>query len=404
MRKYVIVGNGVAGVTAAQTLVHADPSSEVHIIGEEPYLYYRRPRLVKLVAGEIEQDAIYYRPPEWYAEHGIHLHLGVRVMSLNPKDNLIILADGSNVHYDSLLLATGGRPFMPPIEGADKVGVFTLRTLDNALAIKTYARDIHSAVVIGGGLLGLEMARALQAICKEVTVVEFAPYLMPRQLDQEGSQVLKTILETHGLHILTSATVKAILGHDHAMGIQLKGGNIVDSELVIISTGIRCRVELAQDARLKVGRGVIVDEHMHTSATNIYAAGDVVEFDGQTYGTIPAAIEQAQIAAANMVTPGNSTYSGTLPVINIKVTGIDITSMGKSVVEAEKYTHLRHTDIAAGQYRKYVLNKGRMVGAILLNDKERVQPVAKLIKQNVDISAHADHLMDDDFNLESLSI
>lgn len=402
MKKYVIVGNGVAGVTAAKTLVHADPSSEVHIIGEEPYAYYRRPQLVKFIAGEIEQNAICYRPPEWYAERGIHLHLGVRAMSLNPKDNLIILADGSNVHYDSLLLATGGQPFIPPIEGADKIGVFTLRTLDNALVIKSYARDIDNAVVIGGGLLGLEMARALQAICKEVTVVEFAPYLMPRQLDQEGSQVLKTLLEAHGLRILTSASVEAILGHDRAMGIQLKGGQIMDSELVVISTGIRCRVKLAQDVRLEVGRGIIVNEQLHTSVANIYAAGDVVEFNGQTYGTIPAAIEQAQIAAANMVAPGSGTYSGTLPVINIKVTGVDITSMGKSVVEAEKHTHLRHTDMAAGQYRKYVLNKGRMVGAILLNDKERVQPVAKLIKQNVDVSAYTDHLMDDDFNLESL--
>jgi len=186
--KHVIVGNGVAGVTAAQAIVRADRSAEVHIFGAEPYLYYRRPLLWEFIAGQIEQQTLYFRPADWYAGQGIHLHPGVRVDSLDPTAHQIEPSNGSTVEYDRLLLATGARPFVPPCEGADKEGVFTLRTLDDAVAIRKHAQGASTAVVIGGGLLGLETARALRAVGLDVTVVEFAPHLLPRQLDAEGAE------------------------------------------------------------------------------------------------------------------------------------------------------------------------------------------------------------------------
>ena len=400
--KHVIVGNGVAGVTAAQGIVRADPEAEVHIFGAEPYPYYRRPLLWEFIAGQIEQDDLYFRPAAWYAERGIQLHLGVQVTALDPAAHRLTLADDSHVDYDRLLLATGGRSFIPPCEGTDKDGVFTLRTLDDALAIKAYARQASTALVIGGGLLGLETARALHTAGLDVTVVEFFPYLLPRQLDQEGAEVLQSLLETQGLEVVTGATTQAVLGEVCADCIRLKDTRVIEGDLVIFSTGIRSEAKLAQAAGLEVKRGIVVDGHLQTSAEDVFAAGDAAEFEGRVYGIIPPAIDQARVAAANMVTPGSATYSGSMPATTLKVAGAELTSLGESVAEGDEYTHLRHTDHAGGQYRKLVLQDGRMVGAIFLNDPTRVRPATQLMEREVDVSAHADRLLDDDFDLKSL--
>jgi len=417
--KHVIVGNGVAGVTAAQSIVRADPSAEVHIFGAEPYPYYRRPLLWEFIAGEIDQDALYFRPPDWYAERGIHLHLGVQVTALDPASHGLTLqqlsgqagqalADGSQVGYGRLLLATGGRPFVPPCEGTDKDGVFTLRTLDNALAIKAYAQQVSTAIVIGGGLLGLETARALHTAGLQVTVVEFFPYLLPRQLDAEGAEVLQSLLDAQGLQIITGATTEAILGDVSAECIRLGDSRMIDGELVLFSAGVRCEMSLAQAAGLEVNRGIVVDGQLQTRwagghpAEDVFAAGDVAEFEGRIYGIIPPAIEQARVAAANMVAPGSATYTGTMPTTTLKVAGAELTSLGESVAEGNEYTQFRHADLPAGQYRKVVLRDGRVIGAILLNDPARTRPITQLIEREVDVSDYAEQLLNDDFDLKSL--
>jgi len=400
--RHVIVGSGVAGVTAAQAIRQADPDAEVHIFGAEPYLYYRRPQLWEFIAGQIEQDALTYRPVEWYAERGIALHLGTEVTELNPAARHVALADGTQVAYDRLLLATGARPFIPPCEGTEKDGVFVLRTLDDALAIKAYAREVDTAIVGGGGLLGLETARALHTAGLDVTVVEFFPYLLPRQLDEEGAGVLQTLLEAQGLHVVTGATTTAILGVPCADCIQLQSGAKVKGDMVLFSTGIRSEATLAKEADLEVNRGIVVNGHLQTSVEDVFAAGDAAEFEGRVYGIIPPAIEQARIAAANMVTPSSATYTGTIPSTTLKVAGAELTTMGEALVEGEEYTQLRHADAASGHYRKIVLHDGRVVGAILLNDKERTRPIRQLIERGVDVSAYADQLLNDDSDLKSL--
>ena len=400
--KHVIVGSGVAGVTAAQAIKQADADAEVHLFGAEPYPYYRRPQLWEFIAGQIEQDALTYRPAEWYAERGIELYLGTEVTALDPAAHHVALVGGSQVTYDRLLLATGARSFIPPCEGMEKDGVFALRSLDDALAIKAYARGIDTAIVVGGGLLGLEAARALHTAGLDVTVVEFFPYLLPRQLDEEGAQVLEALLKAQGLHVVTSATTTAILGVPCADCIQLQSGKKVTGDMVLFSTGVRSDTTLAKEAGLEVNRGIVVDGHLQTSAEDVYAAGDVAEFEGQVYGIIPPAIEQARVAAANMVEPGSVTYSGTMPATTLKVAGAELTTLGEAVVEGEEYTELRRADAALGRYRKVVLHDGRIVGAILLNDKERTQPVRQLIERGVDVSAHADQLLNDDFDFRSL--
>jgi nitrite reductase (NADH) large subunit len=374
MQRYVIVGNGVAGVTAAQSIVRADPAAEVHIFGAEPYPYYQRPRLWEFLAGEIEH----------------------------------------RIHYDRLLLATGAQPFVPLFAGADKDGVFTLRTLDDARAIKAYAGDesarsggfsrFRSAVVIGGGLLGLETARALLSLGLDVSVLECAPHLLPRQLDAEGAQVLQARLEAMGLHFLTNAVTETILGNEAVRSVRLKDGRVVEGELVLISTGIRPRIELAQEAGLEVNRGLIVDEQLRTSAADVYAAGDVAEFEGVVYGIIPAAVEQAQVAAANMIADGSATYSGTVPATTLKIVGIDLTCLGNATATSVEFplsvvTVLRQVDPTAGVYRRLALRDGKIVGAILLGDTQNVRPLKRLIATGRDVSANSDRLLDENLDL-----
>lgn len=419
MRRYVIVGNGVAGVTAAQSITRSDPAAEVHIFGEEPYPYYQRPRLWEFLAGEIEQQALSFRPLEWYEAKGIQVHLGARVTTLDPAEHWLTLADGSNVSYDRLLLATGGQAFVPPFAGTDKEGVFTLRTLDDARAMRAYAcgepldftqdkrcqtaNDIRSAVVIGCGLLGLETARALLSLELDVTALESSPHLLPRQLDAEGAQILQARLEAMGLHFLTDVITEAILGNERATGVQLKDGRVVEGELVLISTGIRSRVELARAAGLEVHHGVIVDEQLRTSAADIYAAGDVAEFEGVVYGIIPAATEQAQTAAANMVTAGSAVYHGTVPATTLKVVGIDLTCLGDATASEDGCVILRRADPSTGIYRRLALRDGKVIGATLLGDTRNVQPLKRLIATRRDVSAYSDRLLDESLDLKALA-
>jgi nitrite reductase (NADH) large subunit len=469
--RYVIVGNGVAGVTAAQSIVRADPGAEVHIFGAEPYSYYQRPRLLEFLAGEIEQQTLYFRPLEWYAAKGIQVHLGARVIALDPAEHRLTLADGGSIHYDRLLLATGGRAFVPPFAGADRDGVFTLRTLDDARAIKTYAcgepfdyaqdrrrrtaSGVRSATVIGGGLLGLETARALLSLRLDVSVIECKPHLLPRQLDAEGAQVLQARLEALGLHILTDAATETILGtenqNERACSVRLTDGRVVEGDIVLISTGVRSRVELAREAGLEVNRGLIVDEQLRTSAADVYAAGDVAEFacgepfgfaqdkcrrtEGVVYGIIPAAIEQAQVAAANMVADpsttlrrgsgqgsghrplassghrpsassghgGSATYSGTVPATTLKIVGIDLTCLGEATATGDGYVVLRQVDPVAGVYRRLALRDGKIVGAILLGDTQNVRLLKQLIATGRDVSAYSEQLLDENLDLKALA-
>lgn len=405
MTRYVIVGNGIAGVTAAQVVAGAEPGADIHLYAAEPYPYYRRPQLPDYIAGAVTEADITYRPPDWYERQGIHVHLGSPVVELDVSCGRVRLVDGLLAPYDRLLLTTGGWAWVPPIEGADRPGVFTLRTLDDARAIRAYARSVKEAVVIGGGLLGLETARALRALHLEVRVVEFGGHLMPRQLDREGAAVLQGILEQMGIRVFTGAVTEAILGNGGVRSVRLKDGQELPAGMVVCSTGVRPDTALAERAGVTVQRGVVVDAHLRTSAEEVYAAGDVAEAGGVVYGIIPAAVEQARVAGANLVTPGSAVYSGTLPATTLKVVGADLTSLGECTAEGEGLLQLRYAQPQTGRYRMLALRQGRVVGAILLNnDREQTLAVRRLMQQATDVSAYADRLLDEDFDLTSLIV
>ena len=401
MPRYLIVGNGVAGITAAQGLVRGD-DAEVHVFGSEPYPYYQRPRLWHYLAGEIAREELYFRPFEWYAARGIHVHPDTRVIVLDPAGHRIQLADGSWEPYDRLLLATGGRSFVPPFEGVDLEGVFALRSLDDALAIKRLADQVSNVVVIGGGLLGLETARALVAPGRRVSVVEIAPHLLPRQLDVTGAQVLQSRLEAMELRIYTDAATRAIVGNTRVSGVLLTSGRTIPAELVILSTGIRSRIELARDAGIEVNRGIVVDEQLGTSAPDVYAAGDAAEFQGTVYGIIPAAIEQARTVAGHMAGNGASPYQGTLPSTTLKIVGIDLTCLGDSVADGPEHVVLRYSDQAAGIYKRLALDPSTIIGAILMGDVTDAHWIQRLIDDKRDVSAFGGRLLDGGVDLKAL--
>lgn len=403
---YVIIGQGVAGVNAARSLAQVRSNNdEIHIYTDEKYLYYPRPRLPAFLAGEITLEELILYPAEWYEKRGIQVHLGQTVTAVDPGSRQITLADGRQVKYDRLLLANGSRPNVPPIKGADKKGVFTLRTIANALEIQAFARTIEQAVVIGGGLLGLEAARAVSVLGPKVTVVEFFERLLPRQLDFEGAQVLQREMERFGLTIVTGAATEEILGDGTVRGIRLKDGREFPGQMVIISAGIRPNTELAAAAGIQVNRGVVVDKAMRTSAEDVWAAGDVAEFEGRIWGIVTAATEQARVAAANMAAPAGetpATYVDIIPSNTLKVVGIDLTSIGLVNPEGDGYEEIRRKEESAGRYEKLVLKDGRIVGAIILGNKEKVRPLTELITRGTDVSAHKDVLLEDSFDLNSL--
>lgn len=399
--RYLIIGNGVAGINAAKTLADKVKGAEIIIYAAEKHAYYNRWQLPSLLAGEATPQDLYFYPPEWYRERGIQMNVGMPVKALQPQAKRVTLADGAEIAYDRLLLATGGFAAIPPIEGVNKRGVFVLRTMEDALAIRAHADGAKQAVVIGGGLLGLEAARALHALGLPVTVIEFFPRLLPRQLDAPGAEVFQRLIERSGLRVLTGASCERFLGDEAVNGVQLKGGQTLACDLVVVSAGVRSSLQLAKDAGLQVNRGVVVNDRLQTSAPDIYAAGDVAEFNGQVYGIIPAAIEQATVAALNMAGE-ESIYRGTIPSTTLKVAGIDLTAIGEVNPEGDGFVEQRFADSAQGLYRKFVVRNGRIVGAILIGDKKHVAPITRLIKSATDISAQLEHLTRPEFDPRAL--
>lgn len=401
-RQFVIIGNGIAGITTAATLAASAPDAKILVYTDETYPYYRRPWLPDFLSGRLDKEELYAYPSEWYSKRHIQVHLGQQVTAIAPSEQHIALSSGEKVRYDKLLLSCGGYSFVPPVTNSSLKGVFTLRTLDEALAIREYASARKSAVVIGGGLLGLEAARGLKGLGLDVTVIEIFPRLLPRQLDEEGAAILTKLIRGMGISIITGATVETILGDKDVAGVRLKDGKEVPAELTLFSAGIRPKLDLAKAAGLNCNRGVVADEHLQTSIPGIFTAGDAAEFKERVFGIIPAAIEQARVAAANMLDPGSKAYTATIPINTLKVMGIDLTAIGVVNPEEPGYTSYRASDEQRGIYKKLVFKDGALVGTILLGDKKSVTPITQLINRKAAVEAVAERMLQDNFDFKSL--
>ena len=397
-----IVGSGVAGVTAARTIRENDPKAKISIYTDENHLYYPRPRLYEVLSGEAKTQEIYMFSEQWYEKRGIKVHLNKKILGIETPKKELLLEDRSRVNYDKLLLANGARPFVPPIKDVEKTGVFTLRSIKDALTIKEYTKKTRKAIIIGGGLLGLEFAASLRKLGQQVEVVEIFPRLLPRQLDQDGATILKDRIETRGINIVLGVKTEEILGKKTVSGILLNNGKELSGNLILISAGVRSNTDLAVESGIKVDKGVVVDQYLQTSVNDVYAAGDVAEFEGRVYGIIPAAMEQAKIAAMNMLEKEKQVYKGTIPSNTLKIVGIDLTSMGLVNPEGPRYEEVKKIDKEKGVYKKIVLEQGKIVGAIILGDRKGVTLIKKLMDQEIDVTKYKDFLLEDDFDYRKI--
>jgi len=399
----VIVGNGVAGVTVARIIKDKNPETRVSIYTEESHHYYPRPRLYEVLSGEAKPREVYMFSEEWYEKKGINVQLNKKALSIDTERKELLLEDRSRVNYDKILLANGGHSFVPPIKGVEKTGVFTLRTIRDALKIKEFTEKTEKVIVIGGGLLGLEFASSLKKLGQQVEVVEMFPRLLPRQLDPDGATILKNRIASRGIDIVLGVKTVEILGRETVSGILLDSGEELSGDLVLISAGMRSNTRLAMEAGIKVNRGVVVDGHLRTSADDVYAVGDVAEFEGIVYGIIPAALEQASIAAANMLGEEDNVYTGTVPSNTLKIVDVELTSIGLVNPEEPKYEEVKKTDKKKGVYKKLVLDKGKIVGAILLGDKKGVTSIKKLMTHETDITKYKNSILKDNFDYKKIT-
>ncbi|MGB9894241.1 MAG: NAD(P)/FAD-dependent oxidoreductase, partial [Candidatus Saccharicenans sp.] len=326
--RVVIVGNGLAGTMVGKTIRELESKAEVIIFSEEKYPYYPRPNLIDFLAGLIPLEKVFAFSEGWAERQKLQLRLGQKIIKIDPLRPSIKLINGEEIEADYLVLATGASPFLPPISGLDKQGVFTIRTLDDVLRILKSVQSGSEVLVLGGGLLGLEVSRALCLRGLErVTVVEFFNRILPRQLDDYGSRLLQSQLEKLGIRFLLGKEATEIIGNNSVSGVRFKDGEIIPAGAIIISAGIKPRTELAVDCGLICSRGIVVDDYLKTSQPKVYAAGDVAEHQGKIYGLIPAAFDQARALAYNLCGQVKR-YEGTIPANTLKVVGLYLTSIG----------------------------------------------------------------------------
>ena len=393
--KIVIIGNNVSGTFAAQNIRFLNEEVEIEVFTQEKYPYYTRVNLPELISEKVTIDKLIVFKEDWYKKKNINLNLKSHVKKIDPLTKTIQL-DGSEktVSYDKLILALGSTPNIPPIKNAvemrdEKKGVFTLRSIDDALEIKNYikSKGVKKAIVIGGGLLGLELANQIQKCGLDTTVVEFFPRLLPRQLDVECGTMLKEEIESKGIKVVLDATTEEILGNGSVTGIRLKGGEEIYADIVLIQAGIRPTINLAKDANLSTNRGIVVNEYLETSEKDIFAVGDCIEYNNQIWGIIPACMEQSKIVAASVLGLKKVEYQGTTPKNTLKIVGLDLTSIG--IIDPAKETSggweiLKKADKKDCCYQKLVLKDGKLKGAILFGDTKAISYVYNKMEQDVD--------------------
>ncbi|HEX8947616.1 MAG TPA: FAD-dependent oxidoreductase [Dissulfurispiraceae bacterium] len=377
--KHLVIGNGIAGTTAAFTIRKFDKESELVIISEEPYPFYRRTRLVDYLADEASENNLIVFKDDWYEKHRITLILNTRVISIEPASKEVVVSGNQRIRYDKLLLATGGAPFIPVLEGADTEGVFTMRTLDDAKRIKEYAKDRGDIVILGGGVLGIEMGSALRKAGKAVSIVESFPRLLPRQMDEEGAGILKDVLEDKGFRFHLNATAKKLLGDKAFEGLSLGGKRIVKGDMLVISTGSKANAALIGEAGIKPGLGVPVNDKMETEAPDIYAAGDLAEHRGRSYGLWQTAERQGEVAGINMA-GGNAAYEGSLASYMVRTPDLELLSAGE-IDAGGALEALVFKDREKGIYKKVVIENGYVTGCIFYGNTAGAKEILAAIRE-----------------------
>jgi nitrite reductase (NADH) large subunit len=387
--RLVILGAGIAGFTAADHARRQAPDAQITLLSKEPELPYYRLNLTRYLAGQVPAEGLSLKPQEWFDEQRIVLEQG-EATRIQRRERRVLLGDGRELEYERLILANGSHPFVPPIPGVTREGVCTVRTMTDARQIIDQARQEARCVCIGGGLLGLEAAGALQARGLEVTVVEGFDWLLPRQLAQSVSQLLQRHLEGLGVAVRCGVRVKAIVGDEAAKGVILaEDDELLPAELVLVAAGVRPNSYLARQSQLEVKQGVIVDDHMQTSDPEILAAGDVAEHRGVVYGLWPTAYAQGAVAGINAA-GGQAEFSGLPPSTMLKVLDVGLFSVGQVVPTDGSFQVLEGG--GDGAFHRLVCRDGRLIGANLFGDTLMAVPIREAVEQGTQISELAEIL------------
>ncbi|MGB5254564.1 MAG: nitrite reductase large subunit NirB [Sedimenticolaceae bacterium] len=386
-QKLVMIGNGMAGVRTLEELLKLAPERyEITVFGAEPHPNYNRIMLSPVLAGEKSIDDIILNGRDWYAEQGIKLITGDPVVQIDRVEQRVVTRNAVTSNYDRLLISTGSNPFIVPVPGHDKPGVMGYRDIADVEAMLMAAGQFKHAVVIGGGLLGLEAAYGLVKQGMHVTVVHLLDSLMERQLDKPAAALLKSSLEQRGMTFLMEAQTAEILGNERVSGVRFADGSEVPADLVVMAVGIRPNIELAKQTGLHCERGIVVNDTMQTYDPKIYAVGECVQHRSQCYGLVAPLFEQAKVAANHLAQMGIARYEGSVTSTKLKVTGIDLFSAGE-FNESEGDETLVLQDPSQGIYKKLVIRENRIKGAVLYGDTMDGTWYFTLLREGTDISA-----------------
>ena len=400
MTTYLIIGNGVAGNSAAESIRKIDSQGTLLMFSKEKNYFYYVPALPEYVAGKKQVKDFTIHNERWYEKNRIELHLSTEVVEVQATLKAVVTKDGRRFSYDQLLLACGGNSFLPPIPGSQSPGVYTLRTIDDAERIRQRAQQSQKAVVIGGGLLGLEAGNGLRQVGLEVSVVEFFPRLLPRQVDSAGAALLQSRMEEMGFRFYLGGKTKEIIAAKDGLWVCLEGGEKLFADMVLISAGVRPELTLKKYLNLQIDKGVKVDDWMKTGLEGIFAAGDLVEHRGRYYGIWPASLEQGRIAGSNMAGQ-ELQYLGTVPANALKVVGIDLVAAGE-IDSDGKMEAIVMKEEARRTYRKFILKDNVIVGTILLGDIRGSNEIQKAIQLQKDISGFKADLGKEGFDFSKL--
>ncbi|WP_342043725.1 nitrite reductase large subunit NirB [Bacillus sp. OTU2372] len=386
MKKLVMIGNGMAGVRTIEEILKLNTEQfEITIFGEEPHPNYNRIKLSNILQGNTNFDDIIINPLEWYKENNIQLYTGEAIVSIDVESKRVISDQGREVEYDELIIATGSNSFILPIPGADKIGVTGFRDIKDCEMMIKSAGQYQKAVVIGGGLLGLEAARGLLNLGMKVDVVHLMPHLMERQLDPIASSLLKTELESQGMNFFMEKQTVGILGDERVTGLRFKDGSEVEADLVVMAIGIKSNIQVAKDSGIYVNRGIVVNDYMETSVPHVYAVGECAEHREIVYGLVAPLYEQGKILASHICGIESKPYEGSVTGTQLKVAGVDLFSAGEIFEDGTTKSIMVYNEYE-GLYKRVLTRNNTIVGIVLYGDTKDSTRLYRMLTKKEDIS------------------
>ena len=378
---YAIIGNGAAGISAAEAIRERDKTGSIYMISNEEYPSYNRPMLTKSLAAGLEAEQIAVKEASWYEENNVYQMLGKNVTGIDTQKKEIYTADGAKFKYTKLIYALGSECFIPPIQGAEQPEVIAIRRLSDTRKVTELLPQVKEAVVIGGGVLGLEAAWELKKAHCKVTVLELAPRLMGRQLDEGAGEMIKAISEAQGIAIHTGVQIEAIEGDGHVTGVRLGDGRVFPAQLVIVSCGVRANTAIAKAAGIETDRAVVVNSRMETNAADVYACGDCAQYQGVNYAIWPQAAEEGKVAGANAAGEALE-YAGVPAALSFHGMNTALYAIGDNGSNPDLvYRTVEFKDTARKQYEKYYFRNNRLCGVILIGDVSRMAELTEAVEK-----------------------